>query len=58
MVLGIFLESIASDQNNEPKKFVWLSTSLHLITEGLIPRSLLRLRKMFVLNDTPLLAAG
>ena len=31
MVLGIFLESIASDQNNEPKKFVWLSTSLHLI---------------------------
>ena len=31
MVLRIFSESISSDQNNEPKKFVWLSTSLHLI---------------------------
>jgi len=31
MDLGIFLESIARDQNNEPKKFVWLSRSLQSI---------------------------
>jgi hypothetical protein len=31
MDLGIFLEGIAIDQNNDPKKFVFLSTSLHLI---------------------------
>ncbi len=31
MDLGIFLESIASDQNNEPEKLVWLSNiqSIH-----------------------------